>query len=368
MPESAAFSVKPGVSASVKASEPFALPPNAPKAIGSSVTASSVTCAVPASASSTSVPRTARSVSSESLRFIGTASGVDGRLGLASDGIPAAEKSLANDTSRRTSSDAPRIVSSPVGPAGSSIRPVTLMGVSSAVKSARRMSSRRPETAIWMLPRSVRPPLTISTSSREISSIDTISTGAPLDAAGAAALSVAANDGKGSSTRAPTSVTEPCSMRRESRARKAVPTSRRLAVIRAGSPIRTSFNVMVTRGKIVAPMLPTRTGWPSAAVSCDSTAARTVSLARWRGPRNRARRRTGQQRGRRQRRAFHGVWLSALAICHNHASTCAAFTSEPDSVPDHRRRTESDSLKLQPFHVPPSNCPYSLGNRDHRHE
>ena len=81
-------------------------------------------------------------------------------------------------------------------------------------------------------------------------------------------------------------------------------------MIRAGSPIRTSFNVIVTRGKIVAPMLPTRTGCPSALASCDSTAVRTVSLARiaWAQKYSAAGHDNQQQRDADQD-LFHDLWV-----------------------------------------------------------
>ena len=69
-PASFAFKRNSGVAASVSASVPSYLPPNRPKLTGSSVIASAVTRALPASVSILSEPSDARSACSEMARFI----------------------------------------------------------------------------------------------------------------------------------------------------------------------------------------------------------------------------------------------------------------------------------------------------------
>ncbi len=90
-----------------------------------------------------------------------------------------------------------------------------------------RSTTACPSSEALMSPCRVRAPLTISTSLRTISSMETISTGAPLASLAAGSFGAGAvlpNTGSGSSTRALDSLSAPCSIRRESSARKLVAT------------------------------------------------------------------------------------------------------------------------------------------------
>ena len=186
-------------------------------------------------------------------------------------------KSLTKASTSRTLRPFATTASSPDGPAKSAIAPVISSDVPSASRVARLISIPTPDGTTSTVPRSVRPPLTIATLCSATVSIEPIWTGAAPPAPGSAGALANANGGSGSSIVAPSSCTAACSIRRDSSARRSAPRCRVVTEMRAGWPIATSRRLTVIRGKMDACTRPIVTGWPSARVSCASSAVRAPS-------------------------------------------------------------------------------------------
>ena len=144
---------------------------------------SALSRAFPESLSIVMLPIEARAASSVTTMFIPLAPGrpvrrAAGDFGAAGAPAPLA-KSLANAISRSTFMASALMASSPAGAVMSVIWPLAVIDVSSAASSTDRTTTRCPSMEASMSPRSVREPLTISTSLRTISSIETISTAEP---------------------------------------------------------------------------------------------------------------------------------------------------------------------------------------------
>ena len=99
-----------------------------------------------------------------------------------------------------------------------------------------------------MSPVSVRPRLTIWMFESTTSSSEPSVTGALDSGAGAASADPNASGGSGRFSVAPSMWRDAASMRRDSSARKSVPTSIALTLIAPSLPIATPFNCTVTRG------------------------------------------------------------------------------------------------------------------------